>query len=219
MKYPVFLNLQSKRAVVIGAGSVAARKVLGLLEAGARVVVVAGKIDEILKTRCKNTNTEFVEAKYSKDYLAGATIAFAATNDEKLNEQIYRDCQQLDVLCNAVDSPDLCDFFVPAVVRRNNLQIAVCTEGSFPAYAGHIRKKLESIFTEKHGEFLAELETVRKDIMKDVPGSTRRKVLSGELAGDVSFEYFVKNGPANWRKYAEKIIKSPAAANANDQKD
>jgi len=154
MKYPIFLNLESKRVVVIGAGSVAARKILGLLEAKARVVVVAKKIDDVLKAKCKDANIEFVQAKYSKDYLVGATIAFAATNNQKLNEQIYKDCQQLDVLCNVVDSPGLCDFFVPAVVKRNDLQIAICTEGSFPAYAGHLRQRLEEIITPQHGEFV-----------------------------------------------------------------
>lgn len=219
MKYPIFLNLKSKRAVVIGGGSVAARKILSLLDAQARVVVVADQIDEVLKTRCKNTDTEFVEAKYSKDYLAGAAIAFAATNDEELNEQIYKDCQQLEVLCNVADDPELCDFFVPAVVKRGDLQIAIGTEGYSPAYAGHIRQKLEGIFTEKHGEFLTELETIRKYIMEEVSDATERKTLLGELAGDVSFDYFVQNGSANWRKYARKIIESPAATNINDQKD
>jgi len=218
MKYPIFLNLESKRAVVIGGGSVAARKVLSLLDTQARIVVIADQIDEVLKTRCKNTDTEFVEAKYSKDYLAGATIAFAATNDEELNEQIYKDCQQLEVLCNVVDAPQLCDFFVPAVVKRGDLQIAVCTEGYSPAYAGHIRQKLEGIFTEKHGEFLAELETIRKYIIEEVPDAADRKTILGGLVGDESFKYFVENGAASWRKYAEKIINSPAA-NINEPKD
>jgi precorrin-2 dehydrogenase / sirohydrochlorin ferrochelatase len=218
MKYPIFLNLESKRAVIIGGGSIAARKILGLLDAQARVVVVADQIDEVLKTRCKNTDTEFVEAKYSKDYLAGATIAFAATNDEELNEQIYKDCQQLEVLCNVADNPELCDFFVPAVVKRGDLQIAVSTEGYSPAYAGHIRQKLESIFTEKHGEFLAELESIRKYIMEEVSDAAGRKTLLGELVGDESFKYFIENGAESWRRYAEKIIKS-SAADINDRKD
>lgn len=219
MKYPIFLNLKSKRTVVIGGGSVAARKILSLLDAQARVVVVAEQIDEALKTRCKNTNTEFVEARYSKDYLAGATIAFAATNDEELNEQIYKDCQQLEVLCNVADAPELCDFFAPAVVKRGDLQIAVGTDGYSPAYAGHIRQKLEGIFTEKHGEFLAELEIIRKYIMEEVPDSAQRKALMGKLVGDESFEYFIENGSVKWRSYTKKIIESPAAININDQKD
>jgi precorrin-2 dehydrogenase/sirohydrochlorin ferrochelatase len=211
MKYPIFLNLKSKRAVVIGGGSVAARKILGLLEAQARVVVVAEQIDDVLETRCKNSNTEFIEAKYSKDYLVGASIVFAATNRRKINEQIYRDCQQLEILCNVADDPELCDFFVPAVVKRGDLQIAICTEGDYPAYAGHIRKKLEDIFTEKHGQFLAELEIIRRQVLETVTDSAERNSLLGELAGDTSFEYFIENGSAGWKKFAEKMIKPHTA--------
>lgn len=208
MKYPIFLNLKSKRAVVIGGGSIAARKVLGLLDADARIVVVAEKIDDILETRCRNSNIEFVEAKYSKEYLVSASIVFAATNDRSVNEQVYKDCQELEILCNVVDEPDLCDFFVPAVVKRGDLQIAVCTEGDSPAYAGHIRKKLEDIFTEKHGEFLAELEAIRERIMEEIPDSSQRKVILGELAGDASFDYYLEKGPKEWEKNTEEKIKS-----------
>jgi len=211
MKYPIFLNLESKRAVVIGAGSVATRKILGLLDAKARLVVVAEHIDDALKARCKNTDTKFVEAKYSKDHLIGATIAFAATNDRKTNEQVYKDCQQLEVLCNVADEPDLCDFYVPAVVKRDSLQIAVCTEGNYPAYAGHIRKKLEDIFTEKHGQFLAELEIIRRQVLETVADPAERNSLLGELVSDISFEYFMEKGPAQWQKNAEEKIKSHTA--------
>jgi precorrin-2 dehydrogenase/sirohydrochlorin ferrochelatase len=113
----------------------------------------------------------------------------------------------LEVLCNVVDEPELCDFFVPAVVKRGDLQIAIGTEGHCPAYAGHIRKKLEKIFTEEHGQFLAELEALRKQIITDVAEPTERKAMLGELADDKSFEYFVANGPAQWRTFAEELIK------------
>ena len=206
MKYPIFLSLKSKRAVVVGGGSIAARKVLTLLGTQARVVVVADQIDEVLKTRCKNTDTEFVEAKYSKDYLVGATIAFAATSDEALNEQIYRDCQQLEILCNVVDNPDLCDFFVPAVVKRDNLQVAICTEGNFPAYAGHLRRKLEEIITHQHGEFVTELEKLREKVFTDISDENKRKTVLGTLAGDEAFEIFKRNGPDALRNWADKII-------------
>ena len=84
-------------------------------------------------------------------------LAIAATSDRQLNRRIYKDCQELEILCNVVDAPELCDFIVPAVVKRGDLQIAIGTEGNCPAYAGHLRKKLEQSFTDKHGEFLAEL--------------------------------------------------------------
>jgi precorrin-2 dehydrogenase / sirohydrochlorin ferrochelatase len=206
MKYPIFLNLKGKRAVVIGAGSIGTRKVLSLLDSDARIVVIAEEFDEALEDKCEKMEIECVKAKYSKEYLVGATVAFAATNDRETNEQIYKDCQQLEVMCNVPDNPDLCDFFVPAVVKRGDLQIAICTEGYSPAYAGHIRKKLEVIFTEKHGEFLGELERIRKRIIEEVSNCQERKAILGELAGDTSFQYFVDKGPSEWQQYAlEKL--------------
>ena len=205
-KYPIFLELSGRRAIVIGAGAVAARKTKSLLDAGARLVIVADKIDDVLTSLYQGTNAELIKSKYSKDYLTGAVLAIAATGDRQLNRQIYKDCQELEILCNVVDEPQLCDFFVPAVVKRGDLQIAICTEGHSPAYAGHIRKKLEQTFTDKHGEFLAELKTLRKRIIKDVADPTDRKVLLGQLVDDKSFEYFVQNGPAQWRIFADRLI-------------
>jgi len=206
-KYPIFLELGGRRAVVTGSGAVAVRKAQALLAAGARLVVVAEQISDMMTALCRGTNAELVRAKYSKSCLTGAVLVIAATDKANLNKQIYKDCQELEILCNVVDQPELCDFFVPAVVKRGDLQIAIGTEGHYPAYAGHIRKKLEQTFTEKHGDFLAELEVVRERIIKDVPEPADRKTLLGRLADDKSFEYFTENGPAAWRQWAEKIIK------------
>jgi len=206
-KYPIFLELSGRRAVVIGAGAVAARKAQGLLQAGARLTVVAEQSADAVLTLCRNANAELIKSKYSKDFLVGATLVIAATNNRQLNEQIYKDCQELEILCNAVDQPDLCDFFVPAVVKRGDLQIAIGTEGSCPAYSGHMRKKLAQIFTEQHGQFLTLLQAVRKDVIECITSGPDRKTLLGRLVDDESFEYFRQNGPDAWRSRAEKIIK------------
>ena len=210
-KYPIFLELTGRRAVVVGGGAVAVRKARSLLAAKARLVVVGEKVNDVLTGLCADSGAELIRSKYSKDYLAGAVLVIAATNDPRLNGRIYKDCQELEILCNVVDQPDLCDFYVPAVVKRGDLQIAIGTEGDCPAYAGHIRKKLEQIFTEKHGEFLADLETLRQRIIEDVPNPTDRTTLLGELVDDESFEYFAKNGPAAWRTKAEETITSHTA--------
>ena len=205
-KYPIFLELSGRRVVGVGGGVVAVRKAQALLAAGARLVVVAERIDNMPTALCRNKNAELIKSKYSKDYLAEAVLAIAATNNHKLNRRIYKDCQELEVLCNVVDEPELCDFFVPAVVKRGDLQIAIGTEGHYPAYAGHIRKKIEKIFTEEHGQFLAELETLRERIIKDVAEPADRKALLGELADDKSFKYFVENGQTQWQTFAERLI-------------
>jgi len=204
--YPIFLELKDRRVVVVGGGSVAVRKVQVLLSAGARVVVVAERISDMMTAVCTEAGAELVKARYSKNYLTGALLAIAATNNHELNKQIYKDCQELEILCNVVDVPELCDFFVPAVVKRGSLQIAIGTDGQSPAYAGHIRKKLEEIFTEEHGQFLAELEALRKRIIEAVPNATDRKTVFGELVDDKSFGHFIEDGPAAWRDRAEKIL-------------
>lgn len=183
------------------------RKAQSLLAAGARLVVVADQIDEMFEASCRSPNIELIRARYSKEYLAEAILAVAATNNSQLNRQIYKDCQELEVLCNVVDDPECCDFFVPALVKHGNLQIAICTGGDYPAYAAHIKKKLEKIFTDKHGRFLAELQALRRRIIADIPDEVGRKALLGQLADDESFEYFLEHGPIEWRNYTEKIIK------------
>ncbi len=194
--------------MIVGGGTVAARKTEAVLKAGARLVVVAEKICDALRGLCSGTKAELIEGKYTKDHLVGATLAIAATDNEELNKRVYKDCQELEILCNVVDSPELCDFYVPAIVKRGDLQIAIGTGGKSPAYAGHIRKKLETIFTEKHGEFLAELEQLREYVIKNVPDEIERKALLGQIVDDESFDKFIQNGRDHWRKNIEEMIKA-----------
>ena len=206
-RYPIYLDLRGKRAVVIGAGPVAARKVRRLAEAGARVVVVAPHFGSAFENACSRLNVELVESTYAKEYLAAALLCIAATNDRTLNQRIYDDCQQQDVLCNVVDVPDMCDFFVPAVVRRGPLQIAISTDGYCPAYAGHVREQLEEMFTDVHGRFVEALEQARRRVLEQVPDANERKVLLGEFVCHESFHYFVEHGAEAWQQRAGELIR------------
>ncbi|MBP8912732.1 MAG: bifunctional precorrin-2 dehydrogenase/sirohydrochlorin ferrochelatase, partial [Phycisphaerae bacterium] len=150
-KYPIFVELADRRVVVVGGGVVAVRKATSLLEVGARLVVIAHKPSDAITMLCANHGGELVRDRYAKQYIGQAVLVIAATDDPEVNAQVYRDCQELEILCNVVDDPDHCDFFVPAVVRRGDLQIAIGTGGYCPAYAGHLRQKLEAQFTEEHG--------------------------------------------------------------------
>jgi len=205
-RYAIFLKLQGRRVVVIGAGKVARRKAESLLDAGARLVVVADKIDSAIEDLCRKKDAEIINAKYSKDYLNCATLVIAATDDHPLNQQIYKDCQQLEILCNVVDEPELCDFYVPATVKRNDLQIAIGTAGSCPAYAGHIRKILEEIITADHGDFLDQLKCARKRVIEKIDDADLRKALLGKLVSEESFEYYKQNGSTVWNSRADQII-------------
>jgi len=211
-KYPIFLDLTGRRVLLVGGGTVAVRKAHVLLEAGARLVVVAEQAGEVLTALCVKSHVELIRSKYSKQYIAEAVLVIAATNNRKVNEEIYRDCQALEIFCNVVDDPELCDFFVPAVVKRGELQIAIGTDGYCPAYAGHLRKQLESVFTAEHGHFLVELERARKRIIEQVANPGERKSLLGKLVDNESFEYFKTNGSNAWRERAEALIQAEAAS-------
>ncbi len=194
--------------VVVGGGVVAVRKATSLLEAGARLIVVAYKPSDAMTTLCTNHGAELVRDRYSKQFIGEAVLVIAATDDPEVNAQIYHDCQEQEILCNVVDDPEHCDFFVPAVVKRGDLQIAIGTGGYCPAYAGHLRQRLETLFTEEHGRFLAELEAIRAEVIEKVPDSADRKSLLGELVDEESFEYFRTHGPQVWRERAQDKIQT-----------
>jgi precorrin-2 dehydrogenase/sirohydrochlorin ferrochelatase len=205
-KFPIYLEMAGRRAVVIGAGPVAVRKVNALHDAGARITVIAIHVSSAVEEAFSLLDVELVLTPYRKDYLVGATLVIAATNDMILNRQVYHDCQELEILCNVVDQPELCDFYTPAVVKRGDLQIAIGTDGNCPAYAGHIRRKLEDVFTQTHAEFVSLLEQMRKRILDEIHNANQRKALLGELASDESFEIFNSKGPSQWKNYANAKI-------------
>ena len=210
-KYPIYLEIGGRRVVVIGAGSVASRKVEVLCKAGAKVLVVAREIQAEFAERCEGLDIEIAEEDYSKECLEGAILVIAATNDNSLNSRVYTDCKERNLICNVVDVPEFCDFYVPATVQRGPLQIAIGTDGKSPAYSGKIRRQLDKMFTEVHGQFADEMGVIRHRVIAEVAdGKVRRKIFEG-LVTDDSFECFVNDGAAAWRDYAEILIQRETA--------
>lgn len=204
-KYPIYLELGGKQAVVVGAGSVGARKVRSLCDAGANVTVITKEVQSDFHEYCDGLNFQLCIEDYAKKHLEGATIVIASTNDASLNRQIYGDCNGLGVLCNVVDVPDLCDFYVPALVTRGSLQIAIGTDGQSPAYAGYLRRKFETMFTEDHGRFVDELGSIRKIAIDKLQPEDRKSALT-ELVTDESFDVFLDKGVDEWRNMAREVI-------------
>lgn len=205
-KYSIFLEMEGRKAVVIGGGGVAVRKIESLYAVGAKILVVAKRVSDATAEFCRDNGIELVEGLYSRGCLDGAVLAVAATDDHELNTQIYQDCRELKVLCNIVDVPELCDFYVPSLIERGDLKIAISTDGSCPAYARRLRKKLEETITDQHGEFLAELKKCRERIIDSAIHIDKRKVLLTKLASDESFGVYVEKGVAAWRGYADGVI-------------
>ena len=205
-KYPIYLDLTNTRAVVVGAGTVAARKVRTLALAGAAVKVVIQAVEKEFDEICKGLDIEIVISDYQRSHLKEAFLVIAATDDPELNTRVYNDCQSLKILCNVVDVPHLCNFYVPSVVRQGDLQIAISTNGKCPAYAAHLKRTLEKLITENHARFLDCLDEIRQVIIATGLSLEDRKALLVRLADDASFELFVEKGPEDWKQQANQLL-------------
>ncbi len=137
--YPIFLSVKDKPVLVAGAGNVALRKVRGLLNAGARVTVVA---PEVLQ-EFEELPVRLIRRKVRARDLDGALLAFAATNDRRANRAVAAAALKRGIPANVADAPEECDFLTPARVTRGKLQIAISTGGENPRLAATLRRKLE----------------------------------------------------------------------------
>jgi siroheme synthase-like protein len=137
--YPIFLDLAGKPVLVVGAGKVALRKTKGLLEAGATVTVVAPRAEPEFAT----LNVTLRRRKFRPADLRGAVLAFAATDDRRVNHAVMLAARRLVLPVNVADSRDECSFLVPARITRGSVQIAVSTGGKSPRIAAALRRKIE----------------------------------------------------------------------------
>jgi siroheme synthase-like protein len=139
--YPIFLDLKDRPVLVVGAGKVALRKTKGLLEAGARVTVVAPE----WQPEFESLPLRMVRRLFRASDLSGAVLVFAATDDRLTNHRISIAAKGKGVFANIADSSAECDFLVPARVERDNMQFAISTGGESPRLAAEIRRKLEDL--------------------------------------------------------------------------
>ena len=186
--FPMFLKLEGRQVLVVGAGKVGEPKIAGLLDTGAHVRVVALEATPVVREWARGGKIELFVRAFSSDDLVGAFLAVVATSSRNLNERIYHEAQRRGVLCNVVDVPDLCDFFYPSVVRRGDLQIAVSTSGKSPSLAQKIRQQLERQFGPGYATWVAELGETRKLILASDLDRERKLDLLHSLASREALE-------------------------------
>lgn len=141
--YPVSLVLEGQSVLVVGGGAVATRKVEGLLPYNVSVTIVAPALTDALRALADAGRCAWRAKTYDAADLHGADIVFVATDDEDVNARAYRDASGAHLMVNVADRPELCTFFLPSVLRRGKLSIAVSTEGASPLTARRLRRELE----------------------------------------------------------------------------
>lgn len=186
------LDLQGRRCLVVGAGKVAAGKIDGLLNHGAKIVVVCPRAVRAIQAKARAGTLVWRQRVFSSQDVNGAFLVIAATNSSQVNGAVFRACRAQRVLCNSVDDPEHCDFFYPAVVRRGPLQIAISTNGNLPALAARLRKELDAKFGEEWSEWVKQLGKLRREIRDQEPSPEKRRRSLLQLASPAAFNAFVE---------------------------
>lgn len=164
--YPINLDVEGRRCLVVGGGKVALGKTQELLRCGAEVKVVAPSICDELAVLAEGSaaSLQLSRRAYESGDLHGCLIAIAATGDPEVNQRVFLDGQQQGVLVNSADDPQNCHFTLPARLRRGDLLVAISTEGRSPAMASWVRQQIEASLDEDMQQMLEVVAEVRDEI-------------------------------------------------------
>ncbi|MBU3143713.1 bifunctional precorrin-2 dehydrogenase/sirohydrochlorin ferrochelatase [Clostridium sp. CF012] len=206
--YPMMINIENKKCLVVGGGNVAYRKIVELIEYGAKVTLVSMEFNENINLLVENKSIVNIVDNYKNEYIKEAYIVIAATNDSSTNFQIAKDCEKKNILVNVVDDLECSRFIVPAKVKRGDLTITVSTNGKCPFYSKLLRKKLELQFDDSYSIFVNILGGFRKELLLNVKSSSKRK----DIIDSIDVDYYIKRlkeiGEEGAQKEMELSIKN-----------
>lgn len=163
--YPMFVDVEGRRALVVGGGPVATEKVEKLIDHGAAVRLVSPEVTDGLQALIDAGRIhEHHRRPYEPSDLEGVFMVIAATNLDAVNRMVWQDSEARNLLCNVVDVPPMCNFIVPSIVRRGELALAVSTGGASPVVAKHIRRQLEATYGPEWEALVDLLREVREEL-------------------------------------------------------
>jgi siroheme synthase-like protein len=179
---PIFLRLERRPVLVVGAGTVALAKIESLLPTRATITVVSPQAVARVRALASEGTVTWRQSLFTRSDLDGAFLVIAATNDSAANHSVYEEALRRNILCNAVDDPPNCDFYFGSVVTRGDLQIAISTAGESPALAQRLRREIDEQLPVDLGPWLHELGAIRREVRASAPVGPARNLLLHELA-------------------------------------
>jgi siroheme synthase-like protein len=179
---PVFLRLEGRPVLVVGAGTVALAKIESLRAAGAAITVVAPKTIPRIRELAHQDALVWRQRAFEPTDLDGAFLVIAATNATEVNRTVFEEARLRNIPCNAVDDPPNCDFYFGSVISRGDLQVAISTAGESPALAQRLRQEIDAQLPQDLGPWLAELGELRREVREATPAGEARNLLLHELA-------------------------------------
>lgn len=189
--FPAFFRVEGQKTAVFGNGDEAFAKVRLLLNTRARIVAYAERPEADYHAFLIANRIETVRAAFAAKQVEGAALVFAATGDEASDRAIVDAARAAKVPANAVDQPDYCDFFTPALVNRAPVAVAIGTEGAGPVLAQMIRAQIDQLLSPSLGRLAALATSYRKAVDQLIPRGVSRRVFwrrffSGAVADAVA---------------------------------
>ncbi|GAC1649611.1 MAG: bifunctional precorrin-2 dehydrogenase/sirohydrochlorin ferrochelatase [Ktedonobacteraceae bacterium] len=178
--YPIMLDIRGCSTIVIGGDPIAAEKATALSASGATVTVLSPEFCHELLLQAERKRVTLWQKAYERGDLEGALLVIAATNDQKLIAAVYAETKERNQLVNIVDVPEYCSFIIPSILRREQLTIAVSTEGASPGLAKRIRQGLEELFPLAYGSYLRLASVARTHLRKHGVSYVQRDDFFGE---------------------------------------
>lgn len=190
--FPMFVKLAGRKCLVVGAGPVAKSKIESLLHAGASVHVVAPSATAAVAAWADEGRLTWSRRAFEATDLELVSLVVVATSSHQVNEAVFRLADARGIFCNAVDQPDRCHFYYPAVVRRGNLQIAISTAGLSPSLAHRLRIELEAQFGPEYEVWVEWLGAARKRLFALQKDPAKRRRMLERLASRPMFDSFLR---------------------------
>ena len=181
--FPVFMRVDGQAVAIVGNGEEALAKARLVSQSSAVLRIVADNASGGLLDFIASTGAVHINAAYEAAHLQGAALAFAASGDEALDRRVVDDARRLGVAVNAVDRPELCDFFTPALVNRAPVVIAIGTEGAGPVLAQMLRARIDRMLSPSLGRLATLAASFRVAAERLPKGNRRRRFWSDFFAG------------------------------------
>jgi len=194
--YPAYLDLRDRLCLVFGGGSVAERKAISLLDAGAAVTIISPSLTPKLQALSGSGKIAHRKKEFDESDLAAEFIVAAATNSAEVNSRIARACKKRNMLVNVAVPPEEGNFVVPSVVERGELLIAISSGGVSPALSKKIRQELETRYGPEYGTFLNMVAGIRRRVISEVADERRRREIFQNIADSEVIE-LLRQGKTN----------------------
>ena len=205
---PISISLKARPCLVVGGGNVALRKIETLLEYDSRITVVAPEPVDKIEYYAGKEKLKLERRAYRSPEAQQYGIVISASDDNDVNEAVYKDCKAAGIPVNVVDNPAMCDVIFPAVLKRDCLTVAVSTNGKAPFLSGHLRLILEGVFPERWSKLAKMAARFRARVQKQFKDQPEQKAAALERFLNADWNTLLKEKSSDEiEQELEKLLK------------